>query len=134
MSAFSFTDESKSDHRERRSFRRVELRRNGELVWTSKSRLGRKTTNREFITTKNLSVEGAKIVLPGEWEFAENERARLKLGIDFCDVTILDAASNGVATTIRLGYVAPSPSFIQAIERAQPDADDGRFSMMGLWT
>lgn len=124
---------SKNHERERRHFRRIQVRQSGEFVWSSKSRLGRTKTFREFVTTENLAVKGAKIIVPGDWEFDEGAGGRFKLATEFCEAEILEAESNGVSTTLRLVFIGPDAGFIDAVQRETGRADEDRFSFKNLW-
>lgn len=53
----------------RRFFNRVDVKAIGELVWATRSRLGRVKTHCEYITTSNVSVSGAKIRLQRKYDF-----------------------------------------------------------------
>ena len=122
-------------HLERRIFTRVDLRANGEFVWTTKSRLGRVNTNREYVTTKNVSIDGTLIVLPGSWEFPQRARGRLKLGIEFADVEVLEATPSGSATLLRLTFLSPSPRFVSVLEKWMPTETNSRVGVgvENLW-
>ena len=129
------SDSVQTGGNERRVFTRVDLRANGELVWATKSRLGRVTTHREFVTTKNVSIDGALIVLPGSWEFPENARARLKLGIEFCDVEILESRRTGSASLLRMMFLQPTPRFVSVLEGWMPAvATEVRQGFQSIWT
>lgn len=121
-------------NRERRHFQRINLNTSGEFVWKTKPRFGRPVTNREFVTTHNLAIMGTKIVLPGDWEFTEGARGRFKLGTEFCNAEILEAESNGVATTVRLRFLGPSANFVAAVKETTAREESGRFSLNKLWS
>ena len=120
-------------NRERRHFQRVNLHVSGEFVWMSKPRFGRTATNRELVTTQNLSVLGTKVILPGDWDLAEGARGRFKLGSEFCDAEVMGAESNGVANTVRLRFLAPGPTFIDAVKATVEREGSERFSLHKLW-
>ena len=124
-----------TDSRERRHFKRIEVRKSGEFVWSSKPLIGRSKTLREFVTTQNLAVKGAKIIVPGQWEFKEGDFGRFKLATEFCDAQVLEATSNGVSATLRLVFIGPSEGFIAAVTREQATAaGDDRFAFAKLWS
>ena len=106
----------------RRFFQRVDITANGELLWATKSRLGRVKNHREYITTINVSIDGAKIVVPGRVTFPTGARARLKLGIEFCDVDVLESSTNGNRTIARVTFVNPSRRFVSVVEKWIPEA------------
>ena len=118
----------------RRFFHREEIRANGEFVWATKSRIGRVTTNREFITTENVSVDGAKIIVPGRHHFPEHSRGRIKFGLEFCDVEILESFEQGSDTALRLLFLAPSARFVGIIEKWLPIKTDDRRKHESAWT
>lgn len=132
MTALTLTYQDPSD-RERRHFRRIVVQRSGEFVWTTKPRFGRTKTFRELVTTHNLSVKGAKIIVPGDWDFTTGTRGRFKLSTEFSDAEVLEAESNGVSSTIRVVFLGPSPAFVEAI-KAETAREEERFSLRGLWT
>ena len=132
MSASTLTYQDPTD-RERRHFRRIVVHRDGEFVWTVKPRIGRGKTHRELVTTHNLAVKGAKIVIPGDWDIPVGTRGRFKLANEFSDLEVLEAESNGVSTTVRVEFLGPSQSFIHAVKR-ETNKEEERFSLKGLWS
>ena len=120
----------------RRFFYRVDIQANGELLWATRTRLGRVSTHRDYVTTMNISIDGAKVVMKGRQSFPTNARARLKLGIEFCEVEILEALhkSQPDSTQLRLNFIAPNPRFISVVEKWMPiDAQD-RDEYISAWT
>jgi hypothetical protein len=120
----------------RRFFHRVAVTANGELLWATKSRLGRVRSHREYITTIDVSVDGAKIELAGRHLFAPNAHARMKLGIEFCEVEVLDVdrKSRSGNTILRLSFVAPSSKFVSVVEKWMPISTDDRNEHLSSWT
>ena len=119
----------------RRFFRREAIRANGEFIWATKSRLGRVSTNREFITTENVSIDGAKIVIKGAHQFPERSRGRVKFGLEFCDVEILEASPGaGNSTELRLLFLSPSARFVRIIEKWLNVETDDRQDFESVWT
>lgn len=119
----------------RRFFHRVDVRANGELVWATKSRLGKIKTHREYITTTNVSVSGARISVPGDHTFPVRSRARLKLGLEYCDVEILEVdTSSSKQTDLRLSFITPSARFITIVEQWMPISTDERDDYIHAWT
>ena len=119
----------------RRFFNRVDVRANGELLWATRSRFGKIRTHREFITTTNVSVSGAKIELKGNHEFPLRSRARLKLGLEYCEVEVLELIrSTPGRTLLRLSFITPSARFIAIVEQWMPITTDGRDEHIHAWT
>lgn len=104
----------------RRFFHRVDVKANGELLWATKSRVGRVKNHREYVTTVNVSIDGAKLAIPGEHKFPTGARARLKLGIEFCDVDVLETIPSRSSTIARVTFVNPSPRFVAVVENWIP--------------
>lgn len=119
---------------DRRFFGRVDIKANGELLWATK-RLGRVKTHREYITTVNVSIDGAKILVPGSHAFPVGARARLKLGIEFCDVEILESDHTTVTdkTYARLLFLNPSTKFVSVVERWMPISTEARERFTSVW-
>jgi len=105
---------------ERRFFNRVDVEANGELLWATKSRVGRISNHREYIKTVNVSMDGAKIAVPGYRSFPVGARARLKLGIEFSEV-------------VRVTFVSPNHRFISVVERWMPISTEERDDFMSSW-
>ena len=106
---------------ERRFFARTKVAANGELVWATKKMLGRVATHREFLVTENLSRDGAKVTLNANHHFPVGSTARLKLGIEFCEVEILGVHKQPSGrTTLRLSFVNPSAKFNRVVEQYLP--------------
>jgi len=119
----------------RRFFHRVDVRANGELVWATRSRMGKIKTHREYITTSNVSVSGARITLPGNHDFPLRSRARLKLGLEYCEVEVLDIAKpDSKHTDLRLSFITPSSRFITIVEQWMPISTDERDDYVQAWT
>ena len=78
---------------DRRFFHRVDVAANGELLWATKSRVGRVKNHRDYVRTINVSIDGAKLVLPGRHSFPNGAKARLKLGIEYCDCLLYTSPS-----------------------------------------
>ena len=118
----------------RRFFNRVDVRANGELLWATRSRLGRVSTHREYITTTNVSVSGAKITLKGKHDFPLRSRARLKLGLEFCEVEVLEVETSSKSTELRLAFITPNSRFITVVEQWLPISTDDRDDFVSAWT
>lgn len=119
----------------RRFFHRVDVRANGELLWATRSRLGRVKSFRKYITTINVSVSGAKVAVPGSHVFPIHSRARLKLGLEFCDVEVLQVDSTAQGRTVlRLNFLNPSTRFITIVEKWMPISTDERENFLQVWT
>ncbi len=106
---------------ERRFFERTDATANGELLWATRNRLGRTHTHRAYLRTENVSLEGARLVLQGDHSFPLEARARLKIGLKFCEVqvrAIEDAPSD--YTILRVVFLAPTADFLQEVERYLP--------------
>lgn len=119
---------------DRRFFTRSDVHANGELLWATRSWIGRVTNHREYITTKNISIDGAKIAIPGDHGFPARARAQLKLGIQFCEVEVLQAEVVNSATIARVLFLSPDQRFISEIERYLPSGKDGREDFLSAWT
>ena len=118
----------------RRFFKRVDVHANGELIWATKSRFGRVTTHRVFVMTENVSVDGARILLPGSYDFPIMSRARLKLGLEFSEVEVLDCVRTRAGrTALRLTFITPSHRFIEVVERWIPVATAQREVFGASW-
>ena len=118
----------------RRFFHRVDVRANGELVWATRSRLGRVRTHREFITTDNVSMSGARIALRGKHDFPLRSRARLKLGLEFCDVEVLEIETSFNSTVLRLAFLTPNSRFVAIVEQWMPISTNDRDEFVSAWT
>lgn len=119
----------------RRFFHRVDVRANGELLWATKSRLGKIKSHREYITTSNVSVSGARITVPGDNTFPVRSRARLKLGLEYCEVEILEVSKpNKNLSELRLAFITPSARFISIVEQWMPISTDERETYQSAWT
>lgn len=119
----------------RRFFHRVDVRANGELIWATRSRFGKIKTHREYITTTNVSVSGAKIELSGNHHFPQRSRARLKLGLEYCEVEVLETGTSKSGTTsLRLSFITPSARFITIVEQWMPISTDEREDHIHAWT
>lgn len=106
---------------ERRFFARTNVTANGELVWATKKMFGRVATHREFLVTQNLSRDGAKVLLNDTHHFPVGSRARLKLGIEFCEVEILGVQKPPSGkTSLRLTFINPSARFNRVVEQYLP--------------
>ena len=117
----------------RRLFHRAEITANGEFVWATKNRLGRVKTHREFVTTTDISVEGAKIRMDGNQDFPVKFRGRMKLGLHFCDVEVLESEHVGDSTVLRLLFLAPNQQFIEIIEQWMPISQEDRSEFKSAW-
>jgi len=106
---------------ERRFFERVDTTVNGELIWATKGSFGRVTTHRAYIISENLSMDGIKVLIDDTHDFPMNFRARLKLGLEFCDVEVLgiDKAPGG-KQALRLTYLSPHQRFLEVVEKWLP--------------
>lgn len=119
----------------RRFFHRVDVRANGELLWATKSRLGKVKSHHEYITTTNVSVSGARITVPGDHDFPLRSRARLKLGLEYCEVEILEVAKpNKNRSDLRLAFITPTSRFISIVEQWMPISTDEREDYQAAWT
>lgn len=119
----------------RRFFHRVDVRANGELIWATRSRFGKVKTHREWITTSNVSVSGARITVPGGHDFPLRSRARLKLGLEFCEVEVLEVSKpSSSQTDLRLSFITPSAKFITVVEQWMPISTDDREEFSQAWT
>lgn len=109
---------------------------NGELLWATKSRLGKVKTQREYITTINVSIDGAKFSIAGRHLFPLNAHARLKLGIEFCEVEVLEVDRKSMPnnTILRVSFVAPTPKFVSVVEKWMPISTDDREEHISSWT
>lgn len=108
---------------ERRFFDRTDVAANGELIWATKGVLGKVSTHRAYLMTENLSVDGAKIVIHGKHHLAEGARARLKLGLEFADVELLDITHpTPDHTDVRLRFLAPHRGFLEEVEKYLPSS------------
>jgi len=117
----------------RRLFHRAAITANGEFIWATKNRLGRVKTHREFVTTKDISVEGAKIRMDGAHEFPAKFRGRMKLGLHFCDVEVLDSSQSETSTELRILFLAPNQQFIEIIEQWMPVSQESRNEFKSAW-
>jgi hypothetical protein len=118
----------------RRFFHRFDVKANGELLWATKSRLGRVKSHREYVTTINVSVDGAKIALKGRHDFPLHSRARIKLGIEFCDVEVLQIGATPDTTILRISFVSPTHRFVSAVEKWLPISTDERDDFVSSWS
>lgn len=119
----------------RRFFHRVDVRANGELIWATRSRLGKIKTHHAYITTTNVSVSGARIELSGKHNFPIRSRARLKLGLEYCEVEVLESdTSTSAKTILRLSFITPSSRFISIVEKWMPISTDERDEYVHAWT
>lgn len=119
----------------RRFFHRVDVHANGELLWATRSRLGKIKTHREYITTENVSVAGAKIILKGDYDFPIRSRGRLKLGLEYCEVEVLEIAKpKSGLTMLRLSFITPSARFITVVEKWMPISTGERDEFVHAWT
>ena len=118
----------------RRFFGRVDVKANGELLWATKSRLGKVKTHREYVTTINVSVDGAKIEMRGNHQFPKNARAQLKLGIEYCDVEVLEVSRGPRGSILRLALVSPTARFVAVVEQWLPVSADERSEFSSSWT
>ncbi|MGI9608347.1 MAG: hypothetical protein ACR2P0_19615 [Acidimicrobiales bacterium] len=118
----------------RRFFHRADVQANGELVWATKHRFGRVSTHREYVVTNNVSVDGASIMIPGQHRFPIGCRARLKLGLEFCDVEILDNEPTPHGDTdLRIRLLSPSARFIAVVEQWLPESKIDRTEHEEVW-
>lgn len=108
----------------RRFFERVAVGANGELIWATKGMLGRVQTHRAYLMTENLSVDGAKLIIHGKHHLPPGIRARLKLGLEFCDVELLEVKFPSPGrTSIRVTFLAPNRKFLEVVEQYLPISD-----------
>lgn len=119
----------------RRFFHRVDITANGELLWATKSRLGKVATHRDYVTTVNVSMDGAKIIMRGRHSFPDAARARLKLGIEFCEVEVLEVLhkSRPDTTQLRLTFISPNPKFVSVVEKWMPINSNERDAFVSAW-
>lgn len=118
---------------DKRLFHRVDVSANGELHWATKSRVGRLTKHKEHIRTENVSIDGAKILVPGKHHFPKGARARLKLGIEFCDVEVREAVSANEGTILRLIFISPSARFVAVLEKSMRVTTHERDDFISSW-
>ena len=119
---------------ERRLFHRESIAMNGDLSWVTKGRLGRKQTQRSYVRTLNLSLDGARIELKGHYPFLVDAVARIQLGIRYCDVRILDVVHTGERTILRIFFISPDPDFVSVIEDQLPSLTADRELHERKWT
>lgn len=119
---------------ERRFFERVDTSVNGELIWATKGSFGRVTTHRVYITSENLSIDGIKVLIDDSYDFPMHSRARLKLGLEFCDVEVLgiDPAPAG-QQGLRLTFLAPHQRFLEVVEKWLPKDHEIGENVKPLW-
>ena len=121
---------------ERRFFERADAAANGELIWATRNRLGRTHTHRAFLRTENVSLEGARLVLSGDHSFPLEARARLKIGLQFCDVQVraVEEAPSGF-TILRVVFLSPTAAFLHEVEKYLPIENwDSRAIYESYWT
>jgi hypothetical protein len=119
---------------ERRFFGRVNVSANGEILWATKKLLGRVANHREFLVTQNLSRDGARVLLRNNHHFPVGSRARLKLGIEFCEVEILGVQkTNDGQTVLRMAFCSPNARFNRVVEQYLPVANE-RETVETNWT
>ena len=106
---------------------------NGDLSWTIKKRFGRRERQRAFVRTKNLSLDGAKIFVDGIYPFAVNAVARLQLGIQYCDIRILQVDHTNDCTILRVTLSSPSRSFVSMLEEQLRINTTARKPVQGKW-
>lgn len=119
---------------ERRLFHRESIAINGELCWATKGRFGRRETQRSYLRTLNLSLDGARIELKGHFPFRVDAVARIQLGIQYCDVRVLDVEHNNDRTILRIFFVSPTRDFIAVVEEYLPTTTEHRGLHQGEWT
>lgn len=119
----------------RRFFKRIDVKANGELLWATRSRLGKVKNVREYITTTNISIDGARIAIPGHHQFPDGAHARFKLGIQFCEVEVLEADTKSMPnyTIARLLFLSPDRRFVAVVEKYLPVATDERDEFISNW-
>jgi len=106
---------------ERRFFERTDVAANGELIWATKGMLGKVSTHRAYLMTENLSVDGAKLVVSGKHYLPPGVRARLKLGLEFTDVELLEVKhKTSDQTDIRVTFLSPNRKFLEEVEKYLP--------------
>lgn len=118
---------------ERRLFKREPISMNGELTWTTKSRLGRTAKNHAFVRTSNLSLDGAQVEMTGTLPFSLGATVRLTLGIQPCDVQIKDVSHQRGRTILRVSFLSPSTSFVQVLEEYLPVDAKARAHYQQKW-
>ncbi len=120
---------------DRRFFHRVDVAANGELLWATKSRVGRVKNHRDYVRTINVSIDGAKLVLPGRHSFPNGAKARLKLGIEYCEVEILQSDNSVMPgeTMLRVSFLAPNARFVSVLEKWIPTSNQ-REPFSSSWT
>jgi hypothetical protein len=105
----------------RRFFDRVDVAANGELIWATKGIMGRVQTHRAYLMTENLSVDGAKLILRGKHHLPPGIRAQLKLGLELCDVELLEVKYPSPGrTSLRVTFMAPNRRFLEVVEKFLP--------------
>lgn len=121
---------------ERRFFERADAGANGELIWATRNRLGRTHTHRCFLRTENVSLEGARLILAGDYSFPLEARGRLKIGLQFCDVQVRAIEQSPADQTIlRVVFLSPTPAFLTEVEKYLPISNwDDRAIYQPYWT
>lgn len=120
----------------RRFFQRADVAANGELIWATKGIMGRVQTHRAYLMTENLSVDGARLTVRGKHHLPPGIRARLKLGLEFCDVELLDVKFPSPGrTTLRVTFLSPNRRFLEVVEQYLPISDrEDRGLYQQTWT
>lgn len=119
---------------ERRFFERIDVAANGELLWATKGLVGRVQTHRAYLMTENLSVDGARVALRGKHHLPPGIRARFKLGLEFCDVELLDVRyPERDRTDVRMHFLSPSRAFLEIVEQYLPAKANERAFYQENW-
>lgn len=118
---------------ERRLFKRDNISINGELTWVTKGRLGRKTKGHAFVRTSNLSLDGARLDMAGNFPFSLGAIVQLTLGIHPCGVQIKDVSHRSGRTILRVSFLSPSTDFVSVLEEHLPIDTTARRHYEGKW-
>ena len=98
-----------------RLFRRVNVRVAGGLTVETRSLLGKKM-KRIQLHTEDLSIEGARVTLPGSHSFKPGLPVALDLGAEHNTLAIVVGCDPGKGTTtVRLRFVDPGQAFLSQL-------------------
>ncbi len=98
-----------------RLFKRVNVRVAGGLTVESRSLMGKKLKRIE-VQTEDLSIEGARVTLPGSHSFKPGLPVALDLNGEGNTLAIVVGSEKGKAwTTVRLRFVDPGQTFLSQL-------------------
>lgn len=117
----------------RRFFERSAIRANGELFWATKTRFGKITNHHEYFHTEDLSVDGARVVLPVDTDIPSGSHPRIKFGLESCTVEVRGVEPGHDHTILRLVFLNPTAKFVATIEQWLP-VDTARRGFSSTWT